>query len=171
MPGEVVTVQAYKYGGIPHYRFAVRVLDRSPELMVVTGEYGRELIHQTRGKRFTIQNRSIEFYWPGRPYTVAADCSAEGQIRQYYCNINLPPVMADDRVEWVDLDLDLIVQPDLSWQVVDEEEFELHQVRYGYPPEVIQLARESLAALIRLVEAREYPFDGSAAALAGKLVR
>jgi hypothetical protein len=43
-------------------------------------------------------------------------------------------------------------------ELLDEDEFAEHQVRYGYPAEVIRRARSTAAELITRVRARDEPF-------------
>ena len=164
-------VQTFKYGGIPHYTFPVKVVDRSPELVIAAGEFGRALVHHTRGFTIPVQNRSVEFYWPGRPYNVAVLIGAGGSVERYYCNVTLPPAVLEDRILVVDLDLDLdVVEPDLQYEVLDRDEFEENAVRYGYPPSVVAGAEAALQALIKLVEGRAFPFDGSAERIAREVM-
>lgn len=163
MLGETVTVRSLKYGGIPHYTYPLRLRSRSADLWVLEGEFGRVLHHHTRGLTIPVQNRSVEYFWPGRPYSVAADMAPDGSVTKYYCNVILPPVMKEDQLSVVDLDLDLLVKADLSYVVLDRDEFEANRVRYGYPPEVAAGAETALQELIGLVERRAYPFGGSGA--------
>lgn len=155
----MIDVHTFKYDGSPHYSYRVELVERTEDLWVLKGEYGRTLIHHTRGETYVIPNQSVEFVWPGRPYMVAVDVTS-GKADRFYCNVILPPTFADDRIEWVDLDLDLVVAADLSWELVDEDEFLAHQDRFGYPPEVVALARQAAADLIKMVEARAFPFHG-----------
>ena len=59
----------------------------------------------------------------------------------------------------VDLDLDVVrLRPDSRVVVDDQDEFAEHQVRYGYPPDVISQAEQAAAALVAMVSARVEPF-------------
>jgi hypothetical protein len=53
----------------------------------------------------------------------------------------------------------VLVAPDFSATILDEDEFELHAARYGYPAQVRARVHESLAELLRLVGERAFPFD------------
>ncbi|RAG85637.1 DUF402 domain-containing protein [Streptacidiphilus pinicola] len=71
-----------------------------------------------------------------------------------YCDVTTPPEWVHPgEVTTVDLDLDVCrTRADASVQVVDEDEFAEHQVRYGYPPQVIgqaEGAAEWLSAALR----------------------
>jgi hypothetical protein len=43
----------------------------------------------------------------------------------------------------------------------DEDEFELHQVRFGYPSDLIAQVRRGADEVRRLIARSAYPFDGS----------
>lgn len=70
----------------------------------------------------------------------------------HFIDIVTPPVwVSDNRYEMIDLDLDVVVHQDGTVEVEDEDEFEIHQVRYQYTDEMIDGAlratREAVAAL------------------------
>jgi protein associated with RNAse G/E len=46
--------------------------------------------------------------------------------------------------------------------VDDEDEFAEHQVRYSYPPDVVEAARASRDRLVTLLSGRHPPYDGTA---------
>ena len=62
----------------------------------------------------------------------------------HYVNIATPATWDDGTLRFVDLDLDVIWRAD-SGEVIldDEDEFALHQVRFGYPSDLIEQARRS----------------------------
>ncbi|MBA3257384.1 MAG: hypothetical protein H0T64_12145, partial [Pyrinomonadaceae bacterium] len=59
----------------------------------------------------------------------------------------------------------ILVEPDLSYRVVDLEDFEQNAERFGYSEDVQTNARQGLERLVELIEARAFPF--SDAGLAG----
>lgn len=63
-----------------------------------------------------------------------------------------------DTVRAVDLDLDVVQLADGTLFVDDEDEFEEHQVRYGYPADVISAAQASCDAVVAAIVAREEPW-------------
>jgi uncharacterized protein len=58
----------------------------------------------------------------------------------------------------VDLDLDVIRRRDGRLLLDDQDEFAEHQVRYGYPAEVIRQAEQAAAWLLAAVGANAEPF-------------
>lgn len=86
------------------------------------------------------------------------------------CDAALPAVLSGRTIEFVDLDLDLIVARDLTHRVRDEETFAKHTGSMGYPPEVIAAARDGIRIATQLVAERGVPFDGSADELFGRVL-
>ncbi len=68
-------------------------------------------------------------------------------IKGWYCNVCYPPEIVDGEIRYVDLALDLLVYPDGTQQVLDEDEFE----SLNLPPEVEEQALRALEELKRLV--------------------
>jgi protein associated with RNAse G/E len=62
-------------------------------------------------------------------------------------------------LSYVDLDIDVLVQPDLSYQVIDLDEFAENAAKHRYPPSIVETAHHSLAQLILLIESHSFPFD------------
>ena len=60
---------------------------------------------------------------------------------------------------YVDLDIDVLVQTDFSYQILDLDEFERHTRVFSYPPEVQESTRNALAELILRIESRQFPFN------------
>ena len=69
----------------------------------------------------------------------------------------MPPTFADDVIDYVDLDLDVIVWPDEGYEVLDRDDLEKNTIKYGYPSEVVANAEKSLAELIALIESGQLP--------------
>jgi protein associated with RNAse G/E len=57
------------------------------------------------------------------------------------------------------LDVDILVAPDLSFTVLDEDEFIANSRKYRYSQEVQALSHAALGELVRMIETRQFPFD------------
>jgi len=79
-----------------------------------------------------------------------------------YVDMTTPPVWDGTSVRAVDLDLDVIEEPDGRVWVDDEDEFAEHQVAYGYPQEIVTLAEASRDRIRELLTTRRPPFDHAA---------
>ncbi|MFN0147452.1 MAG: DUF402 domain-containing protein, partial [Dehalococcoidia bacterium] len=93
-----------------------------------------------------------------------------GRFLQAHADAALPARLRGREIDFVDLDMDVIVAADLSCSVRDEEEFEAHRVSMHYPEHVVRAAREGIQLATAAVEARAWPLDGSADLLLGRLM-
>ncbi|MFE5294249.1 DUF402 domain-containing protein [Isoptericola sp. NPDC056618] len=77
-----------------------------------------------------------------------------------YCDVATPSTWSGaGEVTMVDLDLDVCrVRDDMSVFVDDEDEFAVHQVRYGYPADVVRRAEAAAAWLTTALRDGIEPF-------------
>jgi len=131
---------------------------RNNSLLKFVGEFQKEVIHSHLGVigRGTI---SYEFYWLERWYNVFRFHEPDGGFRNFYCNINMPPKFENGILDYIDLDIDIVVWSDFSRQILDIEEFEENSHKYNYPNLLREKVRDSLSELISLIENRVFPFD------------
>lgn len=94
---------------------------------------------------------SRERFYFNRWYNYFIFQQPDGKLRNYYINICMPPVVSDDAINYIDLDIDLIVWPDGRWQTLDLEEFEANRVEFGYGESVTEQALATLTELERLM--------------------
>ena len=158
--GAAITVRVLKHDGAEHRRWNARLARREGSLIVLDAEFEFDVQHHLLGdiQRGT---RTIEFYWLDRWYNVFLFLRADGSTRLYYCNVNVPPKFEDDVLTYIDLDVDILVQPDLSYQVLDLEEFAANAGRYGYSEETKRQADAAVSELILMIETRQFPFAGN----------
>ena len=65
----------------------------------------------------------IEYYYTNRWYNIFDIANAKGVRKGWYCNIAEPALLFDDRIEQVDLLLDVWVSPIGETRILDEDEF------------------------------------------------
>jgi hypothetical protein len=81
---------------------------------------------------------------------------------EVYVNIGTPCERLPGRIRQVDLDLDVVRTWDGSVQVLDEDEFADHRVRFAYPQELVDGAREATAEVVTMLTDRVEPFGRAA---------
>lgn len=153
-----IVVRSCKHDGRVHRSWPARVARREGSLLVLDAFFAEEIRHTLLG---TIEagTLSTEFFWTDRWYSVFRFQSAEGRLLKFYCNVNTPPTFESGALTFVDLDVDVLVQPDLSYEVLDEDEFERHSELYQYPDLYRPKVQEALDGLRHLIENRRFPFD------------
>ena len=153
-------VHSTKYDGSLHYRYGTTVAREEPGLLMLYQSPGMP-VDCYRGQ-LTTKYHSLGVFWPDRFYNLEVVWHPDWRSHEHYVNIATPAAWHDGTLRFIDLDLDVIWRAD-SGEILldDEDEFELHQVRFGYPSDLIEQARRSADEVCRMMERRAYPFDGS----------
>ena len=80
------------------------------------------------------------------------------QFSHFVDIVTQPVWVSESRYEMIDLDLDVVVHQDGSVEIEDEDEFEVHQVEYGYTEEMIRRANNETNRVVLALRDREEPF-------------
>ncbi len=79
---------------------------------------------------------TVSYYWIDRPYNVYHWLTPEGETLAYYFNLSGSIRITDDRVDWEDLAVDVLVTPDRRVRVLDED-----QIPPGAAQRSLEIAR------------------------------
>jgi len=156
--GAELLVRACKYGGRVHREWPARLMRREATLLIVEGAFAHEVRHPQLGL-IVPGTHSTEYYWTDRWYSIFRFREPSGELRNYYCNVNQPAQFDGRVLSYVDLDIDVLIAPDFSYSILDEDEFATHALSLNYSTELQQQARTGLRELLSLIEARRFPFD------------
>jgi len=181
-PGDVISWRGIYRGRVWHCQPTILVKD-SPEEVVITLLPGTECIAEEsypKGKKngqrrwyfvnedwrlakYTWQtNRLLLLFEPEKYYsTILFWNHASNGFLCYYINFELPLQRNHCAIDTLDLDLDLIVHPDFTYQWKDEEDYQ-KAIEHGIiSQEWIQGIEAAKPEILDKLEKRHYPFDGS----------
>jgi protein associated with RNAse G/E len=155
-----ITVRVLKHDGAEYRQWNARVARRQGSLLVLDAEFEYDVTHHALGdiRRGT---RTIEYYWLDQWYNVFRFLTANNQTSLFYCNVNMPPELEGSVLSYVDLDIDVLVQPDFSFKILDLDEFEVNAARYGYSNELKNNALAAVDEIVGMIESGQFPFDES----------
>lgn len=152
-----VTVRVLKYNGTEHRRWNARIARCDDSVVILDAEFEYDVKHEVLGE-IPRGTRTAEYYWFDRWYNIFQFLKNDGSTRFWYCNINTPPTLENGVLTYIDLDVDVMVHPDFTYQVLDIEEFEQNALVFGVPDEVRREVRRALGEVTSLIEARQFPF-------------
>jgi hypothetical protein len=109
--------------------FACRVIERSPEALVVLFVSDREYVvgggpGHGPGEPLVLPVGTVTFghFWVARPYNVYHWQTPTGRTLAHYFNLASDTTWGADRLAWRDLTLDLLVLPDAEPRLLDQDE-------------------------------------------------
>lgn len=96
---------------------------------------------------------------PGEWHAVWVSWLASGEHLGWYVNLQRPYRRTRLGIEAMDLMLDIVVEPDLSWRWKDREEFDEIARRGIFDPDLVGRVRHEGRSVIERIEARAAPFS------------
>jgi protein associated with RNAse G/E len=154
--GRDITVKSLKYDNSVRKSWSARLVENVEDSLVLEGTFHNDVEHGELG-RIEKGTVSVEYYCLSGWYSIFRFLTPHGKLRNYYCNVNMPPILEGSTLSYVDLDLDVVVWPDGKYKVLDIEEFEENSSLFAYPASVKQRALQALDELIELASRRKLP--------------
>ena len=147
-----------KYDGLEHRRWPARLAKKDGSLLVLDAVFNEDIEHELLGK-VASGTISTEYYWLDRWYNVFRFSDANRKFQNYYCNVTQPPSFDGRVLSYIDLDIDVLVAPDLTYKILDLDDFEENARRYDYSEHVQTNAQRALTELIALIGSGAFPFN------------
>ena len=113
--------------------------------------------------RYTWQaNRLLLLFEPEKYYSIVFFWNdATNEFLCYYINFQLPFQRNCRSVDTLDLDLDLVIHPDFTYEWKDEDDYQKAIEHGGIAAEWINGIEAAKREILKRIEQRRYPFDGS----------
>ena len=127
MLNDVVVIKR-NIDGQETWRYDGRILERGQNWLLLEAFFNRQDtpfhgIVLARGDRF------LETYYSDRWYNIfEIHDRLSGDLKGWYCNVTRPALFEETQVSYIDLALDLLVYPDQTQLVLDEDEFARLQI-------------------------------------------
>ena len=131
----MITVNSRKYDGTIRRTWHCELIGARGSLLELSGEFENDVYHPELGhiRKGTV---SYEYYWLDRWYNIFRFHEPTGELRNYYCNVNMPPSFGNETLDYIDLDIDVLVRPDQSYVVLDQDDFKHSTEMFGYPDDL-----------------------------------
>ncbi len=153
---DLVRVEYRKFDGRPHRGYpAVRLGE--DEHGIWLGVPGGDFIEAARPALFKYNDPYVLLVPPDSWWT--AMFNSAPRRTEVYCDVTTPAVWADDRVQVIDLDLDVRRRRDTQLvELLDEDEFAAHSEEMAYPTSVVEHARAAAQFLLDTMGSGGEPF-------------
>lgn len=153
-----VVINSRKFDKSIQRSWKADLIEQQNSLLVFVGVFNETVTHPFLGviRRGTV---SFEYYWLDEWFNVFRFHEPEGELRNFYCNLNMPPVFQNGVLDYVDLDIDIIVWKDFSYEIHDLDDFEKNSKKYNYPDALKNTVEIKLKNLLEKIQNGNFPFD------------
>lgn len=137
------TVNSRNYDGAIRRSWQCEFVESGKDSVDLVGFFDQTVDHPDLG-RIEKGTLSREKFYRDRWYNYFIFEYPAGTLRNYYINICMPPKIGEGVIDYVDLDIDLILWPDGMLVTLDLDEFEVNAGRFTYPTAVRENALRTL---------------------------
>ena len=156
MVGDTVQIHSYKHNKALHRIWRSATVINQTEDCLVLGNYKTRVI-ESDGRNWMTKEPAICYFFKKQWFNVIGMIKPDGVY--YYCNLSSPYLYDGEAVKYIDYDLDIKVSRDGSIKILDEDEYQKHQVKYRYPKEIKDILESEMKSLIQMIEHKVKPFD------------
>ncbi|GIW13419.1 MAG: hypothetical protein KatS3mg062_0858 [Tepidiforma sp.] len=162
-----VTVRKLKYDGTVRYSWPGDLIDaRGQEWLIVLHDSERH--SKSPPAPVTAAGFGIHTIGLRQPLTILHAFDPLGNFLEAKCDAALPAALRGRTIDFVDLDLDVVVVPGGDHYVRDLDVFQERAAAMHYPPDVRRAAWRGILHALRAIRRRRFPFDGTLEALLGR---
>src|SRR5690554_5818966 len=154
--GESIEIQSYKHDGSLHRVWEETLMLKShPHLLIGANDHC--LVKEGDGRHWVTHEPAITYFTADHWFNIISMVRHDGIY--YYCNISSPYVVDDEALKYIDYDLDIKVFPDMTYTILDEDEFDEHKEQMNYPEVLQKILYRNLYQLERWIQQRRGPFS------------
>lgn len=153
--GSKIQIQSYKHSGTIHRVWEETTLLKGNRTVAI-GANDRTLVTESDGRTWITREPAICYFHADHWFNIIGMLREDGVY--YYCNLSSPFAWDDQILKYIDYDLDIKVFPDMTFNILDEDEYELHSKQMNYPKEIDIILKNNMNDLIRWIRERKGPF-------------
>ncbi|MFU0788801.1 nucleoside tri-diphosphate phosphatase [Virgibacillus proomii] len=157
-PREGITIQihSYKHNGQLHRIWEDSLVLKGTEKIII-GANDKTEVSESDGRMWTTREPAICYFHADHWFNVIGMLRTDGIY--YYCNISSPFIYENNAIKYIDYDLDVKVYPDMTFVLLDEDEYEEHRKQMNYPKELDRILKQQLQILLRWIRQKQGPFS------------
>ena len=151
-----VKIHSYKHNKKIHRVWNnITVLDNNPHELVVANF--KTKVVESNGRYWNTKEPAICFFYDDKWYNVIAMLKEDGIY--YYCNVSSPYIFDGEAIKYIDYDLDLRVDANYQYKILDREEYKYHAKIMNYDEKLKVVIEHSLEDIIKLATNKEGAFN------------
>ncbi|MFC4556832.1 DUF402 domain-containing protein [Virgibacillus kekensis] len=154
--GSTIQIQSYKHDGKIHRIWEDSLVLKATDTVVIVAN-DKALVKESDGRTWITREPAICYFHSRYWFNIISMLRNDGIY--YYCNISSPFVYDEEALKYIDYDLDVKVYPDMTYVILDEDEYDEHKKLMNYPRVLDRILHNNMEFLLRLVRQRKGPFS------------
>ena len=154
--GDIIQIHSYKHNGCIHRVWEETTVLKGSQNCIIGGN-DRKTVTEADGRTWITREPAICYFHARHWFNVIGMIRGDGIY--YYCNISSPFVWDNEALKYIDYDLDIKVFPDMTYTLLDEDEYERHKKSMKYPQVIDRILKNNVNKLIYWIRGRKGPFS------------
>lgn len=155
--GTSFKIKSYKHDGTIHREWQKNIVLYHEIDRLLIGMNNRTKMIEANGDIFVTKDPAIFYFHKHHWFNVIHILDEEAPY--FYCNISSPFTYRDDILSYIDYDIDIIVNNDFSYEVLDRDEYEVNKQQLAYGKDIEHEVNESIMILKKWITERKGPFQ------------
>ena len=153
--GKSVQIHSFKHDGNIHRIWNETTILKGTTNQIIGGN-DRTMVTESDGRTWMTREPAICYFHSELWFNIICMIREDGIY--YDCNLSSPFVYDHEAIKYIDYDLDIKVFPDMTYTLLDEDEYEAHRKLYGYPDVIDHILKRNVDKLVRWIRQRKGPF-------------
>lgn len=155
-PGSVMQIQSYKHNGQIHRIWENSLVLKGTDTIVI-GANDKTQVTESDGRTWITREPAISYFHAQYWFNIIGMIRDDGIY--YYCNMSSPFAYDAEALKYIDYDLDVKVYPDMTYDLLDEDEYDEHKIQMNYPRVLDRILHNNVEYLLRCIRQRKGPFS------------
>ena len=153
-----VILQSYKHDQSLHRVWKTEtILFENDEYIILANKKTR--VVEANGRFWYTKEPSVSFLFKKHWYNVIGIIKNEDV--NFYCNICSPILRDSEALKYIDYDLDIKVDPNFNFTLLDQNEFNRNQKLMNYPDDIKKILILEVNNLKERILHRDFPFQNN----------
>ncbi len=153
--GETIEIHSFKHNGHIHRVWKeTTVLKCTSQIFI--GANDQTKVIEADGRSWTTREPAICYFHSEHWFNIIGMLRNDGIY--YYCNLSSPFIVDEEALKYIDYDLDIKVFPDMTFTLLDEDEYEDHRRKMNYPAEIDEILKRNIEILTHWIYQKKGPF-------------
>ncbi|GFZ90435.1 UPF0374 protein [Compostibacillus humi] len=154
--GSTIEIQSYKHNGQLHRVWEQSLVLKGTDTVVI-GANDKTQVTESDGRTWITREPAICYFHSKYWFNIIGMLRNDGIY--YYCNISSPFVYDSEALKYIDYDLDVKVYPDMTYEILDIDEYNEHKKVMNYPDVLDKILHNHIDYLIKWIRQGKGPFS------------
>jgi len=152
-----VKIISFKHDGSFHRSWEENKILFSNKNLVIGANNQTIVKEPNREQRLT--NELAIFYFPKNHWFNIVMLYKSATDYSFYCNISSPPAYDSGIIQYIDYDVDVIVNKDNRFKIVDIDEFAENKIKMNYSTSITEKIDAEIPILTSWIQKAQNPFN------------